>query len=149
MSGCDRELNAHFYSAASLKYHAQYTWHDTTPSHIISTLGLSAKREPLVPFLTTLVCHAQDQTRNIPFPGADTLPTELPGYFSVHEINNLQVSWKLLGHWRNHGYKIWSTEIKEISFTLSVEKCLKTELKCRNQNNTNCCRISFYKVVLV
>ena len=34
-----RELNAHFYSAASLKYHAPDTWHDTTPSHIILTLG--------------------------------------------------------------------------------------------------------------
>ena len=35
----DRELNAHFYSAASLKYHVPDTWHDTTPSHIILTLG--------------------------------------------------------------------------------------------------------------
>ena len=34
-----RELNAHFHSAASLKYHAPDTWHDTTPSHIILTLG--------------------------------------------------------------------------------------------------------------
>ena len=34
-----RELNAHFYSAASLKNHAPDTWHDTTPSHIILTLG--------------------------------------------------------------------------------------------------------------
>ena len=33
-----RELNAHFYSAASLKYHAPDTWHDTTPSNIIQTL---------------------------------------------------------------------------------------------------------------
>ena len=39
VSGCDRELSAHFYSAASLKYHAQDTWHDTTPSHTILTLG--------------------------------------------------------------------------------------------------------------
>ena len=39
VSGCDRELNAHFYSAASLKYHTPDTWHDTTPSHIILTLG--------------------------------------------------------------------------------------------------------------
>ena len=39
MSGCDRELNAHFYNAASLKYHVPDTWHDTTPSHIILTLG--------------------------------------------------------------------------------------------------------------
>ena len=39
MSGCGRELNAHFYSAASLRYHVPDTWHDTTPSHIILTLG--------------------------------------------------------------------------------------------------------------
>ena len=53
MSSCGRELNAHFYRAASMKYHAPDTWHDTTPSHIILTLGqhvlalpksLSAKR---------------------------------------------------------------------------------------------------------
>ena len=36
---CDTELNTHFYSAASLKYHAPDTWHDTTPSHIILTLA--------------------------------------------------------------------------------------------------------------
>ena len=29
MSDYDRELNAHFYNAASLKYHAPDTWHDT------------------------------------------------------------------------------------------------------------------------
>ena len=39
--GHDRELNAHFYSAASLKHHAPDTWHDTTPSHITLTLGRS------------------------------------------------------------------------------------------------------------
>ena len=39
VSGCDRALSAHFYSAASLKYHVPDTWHDTTPSHIILTLG--------------------------------------------------------------------------------------------------------------
>ena len=39
VSGCDKELNAHFYSAASLKYHALDIRHDTTPSHIILTLG--------------------------------------------------------------------------------------------------------------
>ena len=39
VSGCDRELNAHSYSAASLKYHAPDTLQDTTPSHIIQTLG--------------------------------------------------------------------------------------------------------------
>ena len=35
----DRELNTHFYSAASLKYHVPDTWHDTISSHIILTLG--------------------------------------------------------------------------------------------------------------
>ena len=39
VSGCDRELNADFYNAASLKYHGPDTWHDSTPSHIILTLG--------------------------------------------------------------------------------------------------------------
>ena len=39
VTGYDRELNAHFYSAASLKCHAQDTWHDTTSCHIILTLG--------------------------------------------------------------------------------------------------------------
>ena len=39
VSGCDRELSAHFYSAAPSKYQALDTWHDTTPSHIILTLG--------------------------------------------------------------------------------------------------------------
>ena len=32
-------INAQFYIAASLKYHAPDTLHDTTPSHIILTLG--------------------------------------------------------------------------------------------------------------
>ena len=67
LSGGDRELNAHFYSAASLKYHAPDIWHDTTPSHIILSLGrpvLALPRkswvpseEQLVPFFTTLVCR--------------------------------------------------------------------------------------------
>ena len=39
MSACNRELNAHFHSAASLKYHTPDPWHDTTPSQIILTLG--------------------------------------------------------------------------------------------------------------
>ena len=38
VSVCDGELNAHFYCDASLKYHAQDTWHDTIPSHIILIL---------------------------------------------------------------------------------------------------------------
>ena len=67
VSGCDRELNAYVYSAASLKYYAPDTWHDTTPSHIILTLGRSVlalphkswvpSEEQLVPSITTLVCR--------------------------------------------------------------------------------------------
>ena len=41
VSGCDREVSAHFYCVASLKYHAPDTCHDTTPSHIILTLPRS------------------------------------------------------------------------------------------------------------
>ena len=48
VSGCDRELNAHFYSAASLKYHAPDTWHGTTPSHIILTLVEQSELYPVI-----------------------------------------------------------------------------------------------------
>ena len=44
VSGCAKELSAHVYSAASLKYHVPDTRHDTTPSHIILTQSLSTKR---------------------------------------------------------------------------------------------------------
>ena len=62
-SGCDRELNAHFKSAASLTYHTSDTWLDIPPSHIILTLdrpvSLSQCRaqikEQLIPFWTFLV----------------------------------------------------------------------------------------------
>ena len=37
VSECHRELNAHFQSAASLKYHAPYTCHDFPPRHTIVT----------------------------------------------------------------------------------------------------------------
>ena len=49
VSGCGRELNAHFYSAASLEYHAPATWTDTTPSHIIPTLGRPVLALPVNP----------------------------------------------------------------------------------------------------
>ena len=78
MSGCDRELNAHFYSAASLKYHVPDTWHDTTPSHIILTLGrpvlaLPRKsecqaRSSYYHFLTTLVCRGPGSNPWLPVP---------------------------------------------------------------------------------
>ena len=54
VSGCDRELNACFYSAASLKYHAPDTWHDTTLSHIILTLG-----RPVLPLPRKSECQAR------------------------------------------------------------------------------------------
>ena len=88
VSGCDRELNAHFYSAASLKYHVPDTWHDTTPSHIILTLGrpvlalplsLSAKRGAASTIFYDWYVAARDRTHDLPFPGADILPTELLG----------------------------------------------------------------------
>ena len=49
--------------------------------------------------LTTLLVAAHDPTRDLPFPGGDTLPTELPGpvisfCFSKHE-NNRQIPNKI------------------------------------------------------
>ena len=89
VSGCDRELNAHFYSAASLKYHAPDTWHDTTPSHFILTLGQPVlalprksecqERSNKYHFEWLWYVAARDRTQDLPFPGADTLPTELSG----------------------------------------------------------------------
>ena len=80
---------AHFYSAASLKYHAPDTWHDTTPSHIILILGrpglaLPSKswvpsEEQLVSFLTTLVYCGLGSNPWPPVPWIGHLPTELPG----------------------------------------------------------------------
>ena len=39
VSGCDRELSAHFHSAASLWYQIPDNLPDTIPSHIILTAG--------------------------------------------------------------------------------------------------------------
>ena len=85
VSGCNRELNAHFYSAASLKYHVPDTLHDTNPSHIILTLGRTVIALPSKSechsrsILTTLLVAAHDPTRDLLFPGGDTLSTELLG----------------------------------------------------------------------
>ena len=78
-----------FYSAASLKYHVPDTWYDTTPSHIILTLGRPVlalphksecqARSSYYHFLRLWYVAALDRTRDLPFPGADTLPTELSG----------------------------------------------------------------------
>ena len=51
MSGCGRELNAHFLSAASLKYHDPDTWCDIPRSHIVLTPGWPV----LIPSSTQLV----------------------------------------------------------------------------------------------
>ena len=73
-----RELNAHFYSAASLKYHVPDTWHDTTPSHIILTrvdqsylypLSLSAKR-----WATSTIFNKFDMSR----PGIEPVTSRSP-----------------------------------------------------------------------
>ena len=57
------------YSAASLKYHVPDPWHDTTPSHIILTLG----RQVLAPPRKSSA--KRGAARDLPFPGADTLPS--------------------------------------------------------------------------
>ena len=100
VSGCDRELNAHFYSAASLKYHAPDTWHDTTSSHIILTLGRPVLAPPhkskcqarssQYHFKWLWYVAAQDWTHDLQFSRQDTLPTELPGLF------NFMVYWPYL-----------------------------------------------------
>ena len=108
VSGCDRELNAHFYSAASLKYHAQDTWHDTTLSHIILTLGRSVlalprksecqARSSQYHFKRLWYVTARDQTQDLPFHGVDTLPTELSGQVCrcVHCIVLCIIFWNLI-----------------------------------------------------
>ena len=94
VSGCDRELNAHFYSAATLKYDSPDTWSwYHTQSHYLDTGSTSPSSTPLkvwmpseqqlVPFLMTLVCRGQGS--DLLFPRVDTLPTELLG----------QVKWNL------------------------------------------------------
>ena len=133
MSGCDRELNAHFYSAATLKYHVPDTWHDTTPSHIILTLGrpviaLPRKsecqaRSSLYHFLQLWYVAARDRTRDLPFPGADTLPIELSGpvvvqvtkeFWSNDEFGISVPSFSVCNHWspywrRRGGYTPFET----------------------------------------
>ena len=80
MSGCDRELNVHFYSAASLKYHVPDTWHDTTPSHIILTLG-----QPVLALPRKSECQARSSYSSTIFydfgmsgPGIETVTSWVP-----------------------------------------------------------------------
>ena len=91
VSGCDRELNAHFYGAAS----SQALLPDTTSSHIILTPEPTPKirvpsGEQLVPLLTTLVCRGPGSNPVPPDLGADTLPTELPRPVKVVRNENFQ-----------------------------------------------------------
>ena len=63
---CGGQLNAHYYSAASLKYHATDSCEeslarshlnpDTESTSLVLVWG--AREEKLVPFLTSLVCYA-------------------------------------------------------------------------------------------
>ena len=97
VSGYDRELNAYFYSAASLRYqipdtftlyHLQSHYTDTgatspspTPKIRVSSV------EQLVPLLTTLVCRGPGSN---PVP-PDLGPTELPRPVYVLWFNNFSV----------------------------------------------------------
>ena len=87
VSCCDRERNAHFYSAASLKYHAPDTWYDTTPSHINLTLerpvlacpiNQSAKRGAASTIFNDFGM-SQPGMEPMTSRSPDTLPTELFG----------------------------------------------------------------------
>ena len=93
VSGCDRELNVHFYSAASLKHHAPDTWHDTTLIYIILTLGSPVlvlpptvwvpREEQLVPFLITLAyrCPGSNPWPPVPRSTSTDLATATGMYF--------------------------------------------------------------------
>ena len=84
VSGCDRQLNAHFKSAASLTYHTSDTWRDIPPSHNILTLDrpvpLSQCRaqteEQLIPCLKPLVWLGRGSNRHHPGHKPDALVTE-------------------------------------------------------------------------
>ena len=82
VSGCDRELNAHFYCAASLWYQIPDTFTPVTFTGATSPSPTPKIRVPsgeqLVPLLTTLVCRGPGSNPVSPDLGADTLPTELP-----------------------------------------------------------------------
>ena len=88
VSGCDRKLNAHFYSAASLWYQITDSFTRYNPqSHYTDTGATSPSPSPkirvssgeqLVPLLTTLVCRGLGSNPVPPDLGADTLPTKLP-----------------------------------------------------------------------
>ena len=81
--GCDRKQCPCF-SATPLKYHAPYTWHDTTSGHIILILGWSVLALPCKSecqastISTTLVCHGPGLNPcHLLFLGVDTLLTGL------------------------------------------------------------------------
>ena len=109
-----RELCAHFHSAASLTYHAPDTWHVTTPSLIILTLGrpvlaLPGKsecqaRSNYYHFYRLSYVAARDWTCDL-FPKADTLPLELlgPVYLNSNCIQKMQKHWQsvytLISRW--------------------------------------------------
>ena len=88
VSGCDRELSAHFYSAASLwyqipdtftSYHLQSHYTDTGATSPSPTPKIRVPSgEQLVSLLMTLVCCGPGSNPVPPDLGADTLPTELP-----------------------------------------------------------------------
>ena len=63
-------------------YHTQSHYPDTGSTSPSSTPQVWVpSEEQLVPFLRLWYVAARDRTRDLPFPGADTLPTELSGSF--------------------------------------------------------------------
>ena len=93
MSGCDSELNAHFYSAALLKYHAPDTWHDTTPNHIswhwvdqsLFNDWFVAAWDWTHDLLFLQNCHSTYWAIGV---RADTLPNELSGPVYKYELSS-------------------------------------------------------------
>ena len=88
-SGCDRELNAHRFIV--LPHWSFIPWTlDMTPHSVtwswywvdqfsLYPVTLSAKRGTASTIFNDFGMVARDRTRDNPFPGADTLPTEQPG----------------------------------------------------------------------
>ena len=101
MSGCDKALNAHFYSAASLTYHAPDTWHDTTPSHIILALGrpvlalvsLSAKRGAASTISSTLVFRGPGSNPWPPVPRSEHSTYWVTGAGTYGCDGNIWLQW--------------------------------------------------------
>ena len=106
--GWVKELNAHFHSAASLRYPIPVSLRNITQSHT-DTLATSpstypdnsnAKEEQLAPFLTTLVYHSPESKLIPPDPGVDTI------------------------YWLSRSVEFVSIKSYQISMAVLVQDCL-------------------------